>query len=102
MKIDPGIITLLLHENGATADELASVTDAWKEQVEHLMKKNEIERYMENGEMRFRWVKKSKAEGEFRHNKKRAAKRSIATEKEKQITFELKGAIDEYWQVKDE
>lgn len=102
MRINPDIITLLFHEGGATADELAAVTDAWQEQVEHLMKKNEIERYMENGEMRFRWVKKSKIDNEFRYNKKRAAKKLVASKKEKQMTFELKGAINEYWQVKDE
>ena len=101
MKIDPNIITLLFHEDGATADELASVTDAWKEQVEHLMKKNDIKRVMVDGEMRFRWVKKSKIDNKFRHHKKRAAKRMGASEKEKQMTFELKGVIDEYWQVKD-
>ena len=98
MRIDTGIIDLLLRTDGATAAELASVTDAWKDQVEHLMKKNEIERVMVDGEMRFRWVKKSKIDNEFRHNKKRAAKRSIATEKGKQMTFELKSAINEYWE----
>ena len=58
MRITPAIITLLFHEDGATADELAAVTDAWVEQVEHLMKGNEIERYMKDGEMRFKWVKR--------------------------------------------
>ena len=102
MRIDLVIIDLLFNEDGATADELASVTDAWKEQVEHLMKKNEIERYMDEGEMRFKWIRRTKAEGEFRHSKKRAGKRSIAIEKEKQIAFELKSVIDEYWQVESE
>jgi len=62
MRIDPDIITLLFHPEGATADELAAVTEHWVEQVEHLMQKNEITRFMDKeGNLCFRWKRREYA-----------------------------------------
>jgi len=62
MRIDSDIITLLMRPDGATADELAAVTKHWVEQVEHLMQKSEITRFMDReGNLCFRWERREHA-----------------------------------------